>query len=148
MELHGAAVEKMMGIIFEQGQPGAEMIDKLGRDRVVSSLLALHGLHPDDLETRVRHAVDGVAAKLRKQDVEVRLLGAEQGNVRVHAKTSDHACGSTAATVRATIEEVVYEAAPEIASLVIEGLEPNAANGFVNVEQLLGTATFAPLLET
>jgi Fe-S cluster biogenesis protein NfuA len=148
MELHGAAVERMMEIIFDQGGSGAEIIEKLGHDRVAGSLLTLHGLHPDDLETRVARAVQETAARLRKQDVEVQLLDVDQGNVRVSARTSAHACGSTAATVRSAIEEAVYEAAPEVTSLVIEGLEGKAASGFVALDQLLGVSAAAPLAQT
>jgi len=148
MELHGAGVEKMMEIIFAQGATGPEIIEKLGHDRVVGSLLVLHGLHPDPLETRVERAVEQVTAKLRKQEVEVHLISMEAGVVRIHAKTSDHACGSTAATARGEIEEAVYEAAPEIGSLVIEGLEPKSANGFVGLDQLVGIRLATPLVES
>lgn len=148
MELHGAGLEKMMEITFAQGDAGAATIDKLGRDRMVSSLLVLHGLHPEDTKTRVERAIEHIAAKLRKQEVEVHLLAAGEETVRVSARTSAHACGSTAATVRAEIEDAVYEAAPEIQSLVIEGLEPKSANGFVNIDQLMGKPVAVNLMES
>ena len=139
MELHGVGLEKMMEIVFSHSGSGAEAIDLLARDRVVSSLLVLHGLHPDPLETRVARAVEAVSAKLRKQEVEVHLLGVEEGNVRVRAKTSAYACGSTSAKVKTEIEDAVYEAAPEVVSLAIEGLEGKNASGFVGLDQLVGS---------
>jgi len=148
MDLHGAGVEKMMEIIFAQDDAGKAIIEKLGRDGIVSSLLVLHGLHPDPMETRVERAVENAAVHLRKQEVEVQLLSVEGGVVCIQARLSTHACGSTAATVRGTIEEAVYEAAPEIASLVIEGLEPKSASGFVGLDQLMGVAAPAPLMES
>ncbi len=147
MELHCAGLEKMMEIIFAQGAAGVEIIDQLGRDRTVSSLLVLHGLHPDDVATRVSRAVELITAKLRKQEVEVQMLSADEQTVRVSAQTNAHACGSTAAAVRAEIEDAIYEAAPEVESLVIEGLEPKSASGFVNIDELIGTAS-ANLLES
>jgi len=137
MELHGAGIERMMEIIFAQGPSGLETIERLGRDRITSGLLVLHGLHPDDLETRVRRTVENLAAQLRKQEVEVQLLEAGQGGVRILAKTNGHACGSTYSTIRSAIEEAVYEAAPEIVSLAIEGLEKDGS-GFVSLDQLAG----------
>ena len=148
MELHGTGLEKMMEIIFAQGVIGSELIDNLGRDRMVSSLLVLHGLHPDDMKTRVGYAIEHLAAKLRKQEVEIQLLNADEEIVRVSAQTNSHACGSTTATVRAEIEDAIYEVAPEIKSLVIEGLEPKSANGFVNIEQLMGEGAAANLIES
>ena len=146
MELHGAGIERMMEIIFAQGAAGAELIDLLGADPTVSSLLVLHGLHPESMEARVMQAIAQLAGELRKQDVEVQLLGIDEGNVRIQARTNAHACGSTARTVRASIEEGVFAAAPEVASLTIEGLDPKSASGFVGLNQLLGTP--APLMES
>jgi Fe-S cluster biogenesis protein NfuA len=148
MELHGTAMERVMEIIFSKGDAGAEIIDALGRDRVSSGLLVLHNLHPEHTDTRVSRAIEEVAMQLRKQEVEVRLTSFEAGVVTVHAQTSAHACGSTAATVRTSIEEAVYEAAPEIASLAIEGLESKAASGFVGINQLMSAPVDATLMES
>lgn len=137
-ELHGAGMEKVLEIVFAQGGAGAKTIEQLAQDRVVGSLMVLHGLHPDSLETRVRRAIEDVAARLRKHDVTVHLLAVDEGDVRVRANASAHACGSTAATARAVIEEDLYEAAPDIASLTIEGLEPKSSGGFVALDQLVG----------
>ncbi|MCU1220801.1 MAG: thioredoxin-like protein, partial [Candidatus Angelobacter sp.] len=68
MELHGAGLEKIMETVFAAGEPGASMIDKLSREPLVSSLLVLHGLHPDDVETRVAAAVEVLRPRLRKQN--------------------------------------------------------------------------------
>lgn len=144
-ELHGAGMEKVLEIVFAQGGAGAKTIEQLAQDRVVGSLMVLHGLHPDRLEIRVRRAIEDVAARLRKHDVAVDLLAIDEGNVRVRASASAHACGSTAATARAVIEEGLYEAAPDIASLTIEGLEPKSSGGFVALDQL-GGASVAPEL--
>ncbi|HEV7673368.1 MAG TPA: NifU family protein, partial [Candidatus Angelobacter sp.] len=51
MELHGAGLERIMETVFAAGEPGVAMIDKLSLEPLVSSLLVLHGLHPDDFET-------------------------------------------------------------------------------------------------
>jgi hypothetical protein len=148
MALHADGMERMMEIAFAHGIAGAEIIEQLGRDPMVSSLLVLHGLHPDDIQTRVARAVEQVAVKLRKQDVEVQLLSADHQAVQISAHTNAHACASTAATVRAEIEDAIYQAAPEVESLVIEGLESRSANGFVNIDQLMNQATAANLLES
>jgi hypothetical protein len=140
MELHGLGIERMMELIFAQGAAGAEIIDTLGADPTVSSLLVLHGLHPEPVEARVQQAIEQLTRELRKQEVEVQLLSVEDGNVRVLARTSAHACGSTAGTVRSSIEEAVYAASPEIASLTIEGLDAKSANGFVGLDQLTGVS--------
>jgi len=66
MDVHGAGLERVMEIVFEDPASGRAIVDKLARDSVVSSLLVLYSLHPDDLETRVRKAVDQMLPRLRK----------------------------------------------------------------------------------
>src|SRR3984957_12092977 len=65
MDLHGAALEKALDIVAEAGDPGINIIDRLGRDSLVGSVLILYGLHPEDLETRGVKAVDKGRPQLR-----------------------------------------------------------------------------------
>ena len=141
MDLHGAALEKALDIVADAGEPGMGIIDRLGRDALVSSVLILYGLHPEDLETRVVKAVERVRPQLRKQGCEVELLGVNDGAIRVRVETGSHTCGSTAKTVQATLEGAMYDAAPDMASLVIEGLEEKPASGFVALDKLMGSAS-------
>jgi Fe-S cluster biogenesis protein NfuA len=140
MDLHGAAWEKALEIVSEAGEPGMDIIDRLGRDSLVSGLLILYGLHPEDLETRVRKAVDRVRPQLRKQGSEVEVLDITEGRVRLCVETSSHTCGSTAKTVANTLEGAIYHAAPDLTSLVIEGLEEKPSSGFVALDQLMAGA--------
>jgi Fe-S cluster biogenesis protein NfuA len=140
MDLHGAALEKALDIVAESGEPGMGIIDRLGRDVLVSSVLILYGLHPEDLETRVVKAVDRVRSQLRKQGCEVEMLSVHDGAIRLRVETGSHTCGSTAKTVQATLEGAIYDAAPDLTSLVIEGFEEKSASGFVALDQLMGTS--------
>jgi hypothetical protein len=144
MELHGSGLERILEIVFQSG--GAPTIDELGRDPLVSSLLILYGLHPEDLQTRVERKLEKIVSRLHKMGAEARLVSVSGGDVRVRASVDGHACGSTSRTVRATVEEEIYDAAPDLTSLVIEGLEEPAASGFVGVEKLLGPSP-SPLLQ-
>ena len=139
MDLHGAALEKAMELVAEAGEPGLAIIDQLGRNSLVSSVLILYGLHPEDLESRVVKAVDRVKPQLRKQGCEVELLGVDDGAVRLRVQTGEHTCGSTTKTLQATLESAVYDAAPDLSSLVIEGFEEKPASGFVSLDKLMGS---------
>jgi Fe-S cluster biogenesis protein NfuA len=137
MDLHGAAFEKALEIVAEAGEPGMALIDRLGRDSLVSSILILYGLHPEEIETRVVKAVDRVRPQLRKQGCELELLSVVDGAIRLRVETGSHTCGSTAKTVHATLETAIYDAAPDLTSLVIEGLEEKPASGFVSLDKLM-----------
>jgi Fe-S cluster biogenesis protein NfuA len=138
MELHGTGLERMLGIAFQAGDAGRQIIDDLGRDPLVSSLLVLYGLHPEELASRVEEAIDRIRPGLRKQGCEVELLSANDGAIRVKVGLGAHTCASTGETVRSTVEEAIYDAAPDITSLTLEGLDRQPASGFVALEKLVG----------
>jgi Fe-S cluster biogenesis protein NfuA len=137
MELHGSALEKALEIISEAGEPGMAIIDRLGHDPLLSCVLVLYGLHPEDIESRVTRAVERVRPQLRKHGCEVQLLAVTEGVVRLRVETGSHTCGSTAKTLHATLEETMYDAAPDLASLIVEGFEEKPASGFVGLEKLM-----------
>ncbi len=149
MDLHGAALEKTLDIVAEAGEPGMNIIDRLGRDSLVSSVLVLYGLHPEDIQTRVVNAVEKMRPQLRKQGCEVEILEINGGAIRLRVETGSHTCGSTAKTVQASLEGAIYDAAPDLTSLVIEGFEERPASGFVALDKLMsGAETRARAMES
>ena len=147
MDLHGLALEKSLEIIAGTGESGMNIIHKLGCDPVVSSVLLLYGLHPDDMETRVANAVEQIRPKLRKQGCEVEFFSVSEGAIRLRIETGSHTCGSTAKTVQATLEGAIYDSAPDLTSLVIEGLDEKPASGFVALDKLMVSGHSSPILE-
>jgi hypothetical protein len=145
MDLHGTGLERILEVVFESGESGPRIIDELGQDPLVSSLLILYGLHPDELQTRVERKLQQIASKIHKMGAEAKLVSINGGDVRVRARIEGHACGSTSRTVQSIVEEAIYEAAPDLTSLVIEGLEEPADSGFIAVEKLIGAATPRPV---
>ncbi len=137
MDVHGAGLERMMEIIFESGSEGSAIIDKLGQDSIAGSLLLLHSLHPDNLETRVHKAMERMRPRLRKLACTAELASVSEGVARVRLTRTGHSCGSSARDLRAMVEDAVYELAPDVAALEIEGLEEPSAAGFVKLESLL-----------
>ena len=144
MEFHGAGLDRALEIVAKTGDPGLRLIEELGRDPLVSSLLVLYGLHPDDVETRVKRAVGQVRPKVQRNGGEVELMGIEDGIVRLQLGLTGHACGSTGAMLQSTVEEAIYEAAPDVASIVVTGLEGKPSEGFVSLDKLLGSHAVLP----
>lgn len=144
MEFHGTGLDRMLEILAKAGEPGMQLIDELGSDSIVSSLLVLYGLHPDSLETRVANAVERLEPKLRKDGALVQLVSVEEGAVRIRVTPGEHTCGSTTKALQATVEEAMYEAAPDLLSVSIEGLEGKPAGGFVSLSKLVATGSASP----
>lgn len=136
MDVHGAGLERVLEIVFEKEASGAAIIDKLGQDSVAGSLLLLYALHPDDLETRLRRAMERMRPRLRKLACSAELTRVVDGVVHVHV-TTGHSCGSSKKDVKAIVEEGVYEFAPDVTSLDILGLEEPSPSGFVALESLV-----------
>lgn len=57
LDLHGIGLAKLMAMLARE--PGsASIMARLVDDDQVRAMLLLHGLHPEDMEARVRKAVD------------------------------------------------------------------------------------------
>ncbi len=136
IDLQGAGFERVLEIIYKSAGSAEQLIDELAEDSLVGGLLVLHGIHPDDLQTRVQKKLKQIDSRLHKMGAQAVLVSAAEGNVRVHVTVQGHVCGSTAKNVRSTLEEAIYEAAPDLNSIVVEGMEEPSASGFVGIEQL------------
>ncbi len=123
LELHGTGLERILSVIYDSGVSGSAVIDELSRDQLVSGLLLLHGLHPLDLETRVRNAIEEVKPRLGLHGGSVDLLGVTpEGRVQLRLQGNCHECPSSRLTLRFSIEEALYAAAPDLTGLDVEGL--------------------------
>ncbi|MGH9397850.1 MAG: NifU family protein [Terriglobia bacterium] len=140
MELHGAGLDRIMEMISQAGEEGEQLMERFDHDELVRSLLLLHGLHPLDLEARVQRAVETVLPLLRSRGVEVKLLGVAEGVVRVRLDGSLNGCG--AQSIKSAVEDAIYEAAPDLAGLVVESGTEAQPVAFVPLAKLLdGAAT-------
>jgi Fe-S cluster biogenesis protein NfuA/nitrite reductase/ring-hydroxylating ferredoxin subunit len=129
MEFHGAGLERLMEIVAEAGEPGYALFDYFASDGLVASLLLLYGLHPVELEARVMGALDKVRPYLGSHGGDVELLGIRDGAVQLRMKGSCDGCPSSAMTLKLAIEEAIYEAAPDITAIEVEGVVEQPSMG-------------------
>lgn len=98
------------------------------QDELLSHLLLVHDLHPVDVETRVRGALDDVRPYLGSHGGDVELLAVEDGVARVRLGGTCNGCPSSSVTLRNAIEEAIMRAAPELEGVDAEGVtEPQPA---------------------
>jgi len=143
LDVHGAALERAMEIVFESGEAASAILEKFAKDSSVGSLLVLYSLHPDDLETRVRKAMEQVRPRLRKLACTAELGLINEAGAQVQVTKPDHLCGSSAKEVRAIIEDGIYEFAPDVPTIQILGLDEPSGTGFVALESLIGRGVVA-----
>jgi Fe-S cluster biogenesis protein NfuA len=122
LDLHGTGLERILGHLDAAGEAGTSIRDACAEDDVVSGLLLLHGLHPMDLEARLRRALEQVRPALRSHGGNVELISVRDGVVHLRLEGNCHGCPSSAATMKMTIEEAIFANAPEVESIEVQGL--------------------------
>jgi Fe-S cluster biogenesis protein NfuA len=127
LDLHGEALERMLALLDAHDKEGPSALTDLLGDEVVSSLLLLHGLHPERLEDRVRRALGDVAPALASHGGHVEFVSIDpHGVLSLRLEGSCHGCPSSLATLRGTLEDAIRRRAPDLAEIVLEGV-PAAA---------------------
>jgi Fe-S cluster biogenesis protein NfuA len=79
-------------------------------------------------------ALDKVRPYLQSHGGNVSLLEIRDGAVRLKLEGSCHGCGSSAETLKQMIEQAIYDAAPDIMALEVQGVvEQQAAPKLVQL---------------
>jgi Fe-S cluster biogenesis protein NfuA len=131
LDLHSTGLERILEHLAASGDTGLALIDALARDELVESLLLLYGLHPLDVETRVRQALDKVRPYLLSHAGNVELLALAGGVVRLRLLGSSQGSASSL-TLKRAVEEAIYRKAPDVTAIEVEEViteEPLAQNG-------------------
>jgi hypothetical protein len=132
MELHGAGLERILEIVSSTGgEAGAVLIKSLAHDELVSSLLVLYGLHPEDFETRVRRGLDKVRPSLRSRGASLEVVAIEGDQVRLKIN------GPASTELQEAVREALLETAPDAVEIFIEGgVERARSSSFVPLTSL------------
>jgi hypothetical protein len=108
MRLYGEGLSRSLEIIRESGGP--LILERLAEDKLVASLLLLHGLHPVDAGTRLRNAL----RRLKGVSVDI-----QDGKALI--RVQHNGGGAPSASLTATIEQLAMDAAPDLDQIEIEG---------------------------
>jgi len=117
LSLHETALSRMIELASDGER--TRFLVRLAGDPKVAPVLLLHGLHPDDLRSRVERALDRVRPHLFSHGGNVELVGIDAGRVRLRLQGSCEGCPSSAETLRGAVEEAIAEAAPDAAGIEV-----------------------------
>lgn len=134
LAFHAAGVERVMEIVANAGEASSAIIEQIAVDDLTSSMLLLHDLHPDAIETRVNRAIDKLQSVFTSLGARVSLIAIENGTVRLQFDSSRTWSSSP---VKESIENAIFQAAPEIERIRIEGLKETPPANFVPIAQLM-----------
>ena len=127
LELHALALARMTATIASSAN-GTALLQRLAEDEPVRAILLLHGLHPETVEARVGKAVEGLRPQLAARGLGVKLVACNGNLARVRVRWISPAAGrDDAALLRAGIEAAIVEAAPDLETLEIDGLDETLA---------------------
>lgn len=126
-EMYGAGLGRILHILNEH-EGSKRVINGLGQDELVGSLLVLHGLHPQNVQTRINYALERLRPHLGSHGGDVKLIKVEQAVAYLRMEGACHGCPSSASTVSFTLKQAIEEAAPEIERIEIVGLGPDRSS--------------------
>jgi Fe-S cluster biogenesis protein NfuA len=116
MELHGMALNRMLQAMAKTPEGEAAVIEAVNDD-LVAAMLLLHGLHPDDMETRVLRGIEKVRPYLKSHGGDVELASVRDGIVHLVLHGSCGSCPSSSLTLKTAVEDALFEAAPDIVEI-------------------------------
>jgi len=136
MDFHSAGINRMMEVISESGSTSSTTFGKFANDDLVSSLLLLYGLHPDELNERVEKALNKVRPYIRSQGGSVDLAQLNDGAITLVLDYHQQGNTSSTAILKKAVEDAVYELAPDATDIQIEELNRPSFLAFVPLESL------------
>lgn len=119
--LYGEGLARALTQLRRAGALDNAVHEELCRDDLVGSLLLLHGLHPEPCASRVARALDSVRPYLASHRGDVELLSVNDDVVRLRLLGSCDGCSSSSATLEQLLERAIFEAAPEVRRVEMEG---------------------------
>jgi Fe-S cluster biogenesis protein NfuA len=123
IELHGITLERILDTVASLPS-GETVLAQIAEDDLVSSVLSLHGIHPVTVASRVASAIEEAKPYLRSHGGDVELAAVEGDTVHVRLQGTCGSCSSSAETMKGHVEQAVFDAAPEIVSVIVDPLPP------------------------
>lgn len=136
-EIYGQALIRTL----ELADPPA--VQRMLDDELIAHLLALHGIHPESVETRLTRVIDELRAAVSDQGGSVELERLDETVAVVRVALGARA--SRTADVEHTVRRAVMTAVPELANVTIVPAGESSATAFVPLDALMRSATSARL---
>jgi Fe-S cluster biogenesis protein NfuA len=115
LSIYGDGLERVLSIVHaELGEKSEPVFELLCKDKLVESLLCLHGLHPLALEDRIEEALESVLPYVKSHHGNIQVTRIEDGIVYVALEGSCDGCPGSTATLKLAVERAILERAPEI----------------------------------
>ena len=122
LEFHGAALSNLVGHIEAAVGPGLGNSRSIRTRRAGVELVAALRAPPPGSPSESRPGSRSGCPQLHSHKGDVELLRIAEGVVRLRMQGSCNGCPSSSATLRQTIEAAIYNAAPDVLAIEVEGV--------------------------
>jgi Fe-S cluster biogenesis protein NfuA/nitrite reductase/ring-hydroxylating ferredoxin subunit len=131
LAFYGHGLERILQLVANAGPDGQKIYHDLIHDNVVRGLLIIHDLHPVEIETRLRDALDKVRPYLRSHGGNVELISLTNDVARLRLQGTCKSCASSTVTLELAIRHAIEEACPDLIGFEVEGAPPQSAGATV-----------------
>jgi Fe-S cluster biogenesis protein NfuA/nitrite reductase/ring-hydroxylating ferredoxin subunit len=123
VQMYGAGLEQIVATLHRAGEDGERLAAALADDPLVATLLLIHDLHPEPLQSRVAAALEQVRPYMESHGGDVELLGLADGVARIRLQGSCSDCAASTVTLELAIKQALDDHAPDLAGLEVEGAQ-------------------------
>jgi hypothetical protein len=120
LSLYGTGLSRMLDIVRTERAGPEATFERFAADPLVASLLVLHDLHPVPVERRLERCLMALQPHLPPETTP-RVVSVDGDAVRILFEHHGPAVAAKSG-LRDAIERAIREAAPEIATISIEGI--------------------------
>ena len=124
LAFYGDGLARILEIVREGETKDRRVLDRLANDPTVRGLLLIHGLHPVDLPTRLRQALEKVRPYMESHGGNVELLVLENDVARFRLQGTCKTCPASSVTLELALRHAIEEACPDLLGFEVEGVEP------------------------
>jgi hypothetical protein len=120
LDLHGLALARTITIAMN-GEGGGDLAQRLVDDDYVAATMLLHGLHPEDPETRLRQKISAMRPHWGVRGFRVELTEISASSAKARIVWSHPICDPR--TVLIEVEAALTDAAPDLEAIFVEEIE-------------------------
>jgi hypothetical protein len=120
LDLHGIALAKTMAVVLN-GENGRALAERLAADDYVAATMLLHGLHPEDPETRLRKKISAMRPHWGVRGFRVDLAEVSASSAKAHILWSNPTVDRRAVLLE--VEAALTDAAPDLDAISLEEVE-------------------------
>jgi Fe-S cluster biogenesis protein NfuA len=124
LALYGEGLARVLQLVNNAGADGENVRDALIHDKLVRSLLLIHGLHPQSLETRLQEALGKIRPYLQSHGGNVELLTLENDVAKLRLQGTCKTCPSSTVTLELAVRQAIEAACPDLLGFEVEGIQP------------------------